>query len=113
MKFKYMHRNDCMADVELDAKNKVTVINKTDVIINRPFGINEKPTLKDLDVFFEERCFPKARANCKQLLNDLGLDFYDPLAIVVKTHGRQWDDYNWIKFEGETLDYETDIKLRD
>jgi len=112
IRFKYMCKNDCVADVEFDSK-KVKVINYTDDIINRPFGLNESPDLEDLEYFLESRCFPRSRANCKQLLRDLGLHCYDPLSICLITHGRQWDDYNWLLFEGEVLDYERDIKLRD
>ena len=114
MKLKYMWKNTCVADMEISiCKKKVSVINYTDNILHRPFGRNNSPTMQDLEDFLESRCFPKARANCKQLLNDLGLQAYDPLDICIATHGRQWDDYNWILFEGEELDYEKDIKLRD
>jgi len=103
-----------MSDVEVDMRNrKVTVINYTDNLINRPFGSIESPTMADLENFLEGRCFPKARANCQQLLLEMGLEHYDPLAIIMKTHGRQWDDYNWILFDGEVFDYEKDIKLRE
>lgn len=101
VKFKVMWRNDIVADVEVDYRSKkVRVINHTDNLIKRPFGINEKPTIKDLDEFLEGRCFPRDRVNCDQLLEDLGLKVYDPLSIVEITHGRQFDDYMWIKFQG-------------
>ena len=113
MKFKYMWKTDCMADVEVDVvRNTVIVTNHTDDLLNRPFGINEAPAMSDFEAFLESRCFPKARANCRQLLADFGLDCYDPLAIVRETKGRQWDDYNWVLFEGEVVDYERDVKLR-
>jgi len=113
MKFKYMQKNECMAVVEVDMKKgTVKVTNFTDDKIQRPFGYTDSPTLEDLEYFLEERCFPKSRANCEQLLKDLGLTHYDPLGICMATYGRQWDDYNWILFEGENLDYEKDIKLR-
>ena len=114
MKLKYMWKNECMADIEVDVlKNIVSVTNYTADPLNRPFGVNESPTMADFERFIENRCFPKARANCGQLLADFGLDHYDPLAIIRHTHGRQWDDFNWILFEGEELDYERDVKLRD
>ena len=114
MKFKYMYKSDCMADVEFNIRNNtVTVLNHTNDLINRPFGRSEHPDMNDLEEFLESRCFPRARANCAQLLADLKLPVYDPPAIVMATYGRQWDDYNWILFEGEEADYDRDVKLRD
>lgn len=115
LKFKYMWKNKVIADVEVNYFAKtVKVINYDDCRIKRPFGIVINPTIEQFEEFLESRCFPRTRYNCKQLLQDLDISFYDPLLIVQKTHGRQLEDYNWIKFEGEDdLDYERDIKLRD
>lgn len=114
LKFKYMWKSNCTADVTADIKNKkITVENYSDDWLMRPFGLNESPTMVDLDEFFESRCFPKSRHNCTQLLADLGLQVYDPLDICLVTRGRQWDDFNWILFEGDDADYERDVKLRD
>ena len=114
MKLKYMWKSKCMADIDVDIiNNKISVVNHTNDLLNKPFGVNEAPTMADFEKFLENRCFPKARSNCKQLLTDFGLSHYDPLAIIKHTHGRQWDDFNWILFEGEDIDYERDVKLRD
>jgi len=109
-----MKHNQVTADVEVDfSAKKVVYQPHTDDIYALPFGVNKKPNVADVSRFFESRCFPQERANCKLLLRDLGLDEYIPLEIVKKTHGRQLEDYCWIKFEGEELDYESDIQLRD
>jgi putative transcriptional regulator len=114
IKFQYMCRDAVMADVTVDRRNRtVTCYNYTENILLRPFGRREKPTLEDYADFMESRCFPRERRNCQQLLADLGLSEYVPLSIVEKTHGRQLEDYCWVKFEGEDLEYERDIKLRD
>ena len=114
LRFKYMERNQVTADVEVDyAAKKVKYTPYTENVYALPFGVRKNPTITDVTRFFESRCFPKERRNCKQLLEDLGLEEYIPLDIVRKTHGRQLEDYCWIKFEGEELDYEKDIKLRD
>jgi hypothetical protein len=113
-KFEYLWRNNVSAVVGYDMKTrKVIVTNFTDDNIKRPFGVRVSPTFEDLERFFESRCFPKERYNLKRLLDDLGLNRYDPFDIVEITHGRQYEDYAWIRFEGEDLDYERDIKLRD
>lgn len=114
IKFDFLCKDRVLATVVADYQAKtVSVQNFTADPIERPFGIRENPTIADLDSFFESRCFPESRYNKKAVLKAIGVDYYDPYLIVQKTHGRQLDDYMWIKFEGEELDYERDIKLRD
>lgn len=112
LKLKVFWKTELVAEIEADA-NKVSVVNYTDDVIKMPFGLKEDITIKDLEEFLEERCFPKERLNCKQLLEDLGLDYYEPLNIIKRTHGSLHDDYMWLQFEGENLDYEREIKIRD
>lgn len=88
----------------------------------RPFGVKQysdnnliRPflkedglvTLEDVEEWIEYRCFPRNRANKKELLEYLGLDLvgYVPLEILRKTHGVMSGDYLWAKFEGEDLAY--------
>ena len=60
--------------------------------------------------FMEGRCFEENNASREFFLMDLGLESYNPWEIVRKTHGFLWDDYMWIRFEGETLTWE-DVNL--
>jgi len=114
LEFRYMWKNKVMTDVVVNyTKNIVTFTNYGSNIFHVAFGVRDTATIKDVNDLFEERVFPKERRNCKQLLRDLELDYYSPFLIITKTHGRMWDDYSWIKFKGEDLDYERDIKLRD
>ena len=114
VRFQYLERDKVTADVEVDyAARSVRYQPYSDDIYALPFGVKTSPNIADFSRFLESRCFPGDRRNCKQLLEDLGLDEYIPLDIVRKTHGRQLEDYCWIRFEGEELDYEKDIKLRD
>jgi len=114
LRFQYMERDQVTADVQVDYETKTVIYTPhTKDIYALPFGTRMNPTIADVSRFFQSRCFPKERRNCKQLLEDLGLEEYNPLEIVKKTHGRQLEDYCWIKFEGEKLDYNRDIKLRD
>ena len=62
-------------------------------------------TVENLNKFFADRCFPKERVNCQQLLDGLGLKEWNPLDIIKLTHGVMWGDTCWIRFEGETLTY--------
>ncbi len=81
----------------------ITIENYTDNLIFRAFGINEHPTWKDYEEFLESRCFPRDRANCKDILNALGLSNigYDPIEIIKKTNGRMADDTMYLEIEND------------
>lgn len=91
----------------------VTFENYTDFVLDLPFGIRTSATVDDLEEFFEDRCFPRERVNAKDLLHDLGLDYYEPELICRKTHGMQFDDFIWLQFSDEPQVCWNDIKLRD
>lgn len=61
--------------------------------------------------YLESRCFPRTRHNADELLKMMGLSHYNPFKIVKVTHGVIFDDYVWLRFEGEDLKYE-DVGLR-
>ena len=49
------------------------------------------------------RCIDKDRPDLMDKLKHMGIDSYNPLAIVKKTHGVSYNDYLWFKFPGETI----------
>lgn len=98
MRLTYMfHRQPCTV-IDLDfLGRRVYVENKTNDLLHRAFGVNEEPEWRDFESFLEERCFPRTRGNCKQILKELGLTDYDPLQIVERTKGRIADDDMWLR----------------
>ena len=48
-------------------------------------------------MFLESRCVPRERDGLQYYLEELGLDEYDPLAIIRKTQGRMAEDNCSIK----------------
>ena len=90
----------------------VNFINYTDDTIDKAFGNQVVVNKSSVYEFLEDRCFPKTRANCKRVLQRLGLDYYDAYLICKKTHGVLWEDFNWIRFDNESVTWE-DVKLRD
>lgn len=99
---------------EIKVKDRdVSFENFIDFPLFLPFGIRTYATYEDLLEYFEDRCFPRERENAKDILNRLGLDFYDPEAICRKTHGQQFDDFVWLQFSDEPQVCWYDIKLRD
>ena len=75
----------------------VCIENRTDYLVKTAFGKNILPTWDDFMEFLEERCVPRERAGIREYLEALGLDEYDPLEIVMRTHGRMAEDDQWIE----------------
>ncbi len=65
--------------------------------LSTAFGVNLTPAWDDLSVLLESRCIPRQRDGLQYYLAELGLDRYDPLAIIRKTEGRMAEDACWIK----------------
>lgn len=109
---KVYNKEDLVSEITVD-REEVSFKNYSDLVIILPFGIKETANYDDLMEFYESRCFPKARVNCKQVLRSLDLDFYDPEMICRKTHGQQFDDFIWLQFSDEPQVRYKDIKMRD
>lgn len=110
--FKAFYKEILLSEVFVDGKD-VKVVHYSDLVIFRPFGVRESVTYQDLLEFYEDRCFPRERVNCKTVLKSIGLDYYDPELICRKTHGVQFDDFVWLQFSDEPQVCWKDIKLRD
>ena len=109
--FKVYFKEDLMAEVWVKGSS-ITFKNYGTNPVWLPFGVHEKATPELLDEFFEDRCFPRERVNCKQLLRTLGIDCYEPELICRKTHGVQFDDFLWIQFSDEPQVTFKEVRLR-
>ena len=67
--------------------------------IKTAFGNNPVPSWEDFQRFLAERCIPRQRAGLREYLEALGLDTYDPLAIIEKTGGHMAEDQQWLSME--------------
>jgi len=106
MQIDYMFKASVCTTIYIDFKNeKINIINKTDDILHRAFGVNEKPSWDDFMTFLKDRCFPESRGDKKMLLQLLGIDSYDPLQIVEKTKGKTCEDNQWMKFKYRSTSY--------
>ena len=92
--------------------NDVSFINYTNDPLKLPFGVKQSVERWEVEDYFEDRCFPRERANCNDILGELGLSCYEPELICRKTWGRQFDDFCWIKFLDEPKVTYEDIRLR-
>lgn len=90
-------------------QEKIAIINRSNDMLHRAFGVNESPTWEDFEFFLEERCFPKSRKYAKQIINGLGLSGgYDPLAIAEATGGRTAEDDMYLTFRTFPKEVPTD-----
>ena len=93
----YMHGDTLCTVIDVDHRNeKVYVKNLTEKPLLTAFGRKGEPTWQDYQLFLTERCFPQSRAHSRQILRDLGLDFFDPESIIQKTRGRIAGDRHWM-----------------
>ena len=109
---KVYSKEELVSEIYVKGTN-VSFVNHTTNVLLLPFGVSDTATVDDLEEFFEDRCFPRERTNCKDILNRLGLDCYEPELICRKTHGLQFDDFIWLQFSDEPQVCWNDIKLRD
>ncbi|MBQ8784235.1 MAG: Hin recombinase [Clostridia bacterium] len=103
MRMNYMFRQKVCTEIYVDFLNrKIFVINRTNDILRRAFGVKTNPTWEDFEDFLLERCFSAERGNKKEILNALGVDSFDPLRIVEATNGRMAEDNQYINFVYES-----------
>ena len=98
-------------DVDTKAKTVSNYKKYTDDWLLWPFSRKDIVTYRMFLGFLESRCPERNRDNIKELLDNWGLVEFDPLGIVRKTHGLMFDDWTWIRFEGEEITYD-EIKVR-
>ncbi len=98
LRLDFMQKQKVCTKIYVDYRNKkVKIINMTDDILHRAFGVNENPDWNDYCAFLEERCFPESRSFAKKILEELEItSSYDPLAIIEKTQGRMAEDNQYI-----------------
>ena len=99
MRLDFMFKQKVCTEIYVDFEHKqIKIINRTNDIMKRAFGVNEKPTWEDFESFLEERCFPNSRALKKTILQRIGVDSYDPLQILELNKGRTAEDNQYINF---------------
>lgn len=97
MIIRFYNKDTLESTIYADFKKKeVRVENHTEDILHLAFGINTNPAWEDFEEFLEDRCPPRTRANIKEILEDLGLSYYEPIDICEKTNGRTEEDNGWM-----------------
>lgn len=104
LEFDYMYLDKCCATVEIQGGTAKVTKTYTDVVMLLPFGeVLETSDADRIQRFFEYRCFPKSRANCRELVDELGFGNigFDAKTIALSQHGYMCDDCFWLRFPEE------------
>lgn len=101
----YVYNKDELLSHVIVKDNHVSVENFTKSRLFTPFLIDNVTTTTVIQ-FFKNRCFEPTRPDKRELLQRLGLETYNAIEIVKKTHGMMAEDYCWVKFAGEDISYE-------
>ena len=114
--FSVLWKNELVADVSISEdetgfKTLNYIRRYTEDVGKQPFG-GIRLDLARVYEFLEGRWFERARPDVQEQLEYLGLSEYNPWEIVKKTHGVMFEDFIWVRFEGEALTWE-DVKIRD
>ena len=112
LKFEFYEKDKLCTRVFVNySSGVVDVENFTDDVIEQAFG-NRKVCIEDVDDFFRSRIFAETRVDKDTLLGMLGLKVYDPEVICRKTHGMLVHDFNWVKFDDDSISYNDIAKIR-
>ena len=99
MRLDFMFKQKVCTEIYVDFEHKqIKIINRTNDIMKRAFGVKENPTWEDFESFLEARCFPNSRAMKKTILQRIGVDSYDTLQILELNKGRTAEDNQYINF---------------
>lgn len=95
--YRYYYNKTLCSTIYADfTTERVAAENATSEIIHTAFGNNAEPNWNDFLDFLEERCVPRTRIGINNILQEMGLDEYDPIRIVEKTQGRMAEDKQWL-----------------
>lgn len=115
MHIQIFEQTELMAELSYDPNTNTVSDYKcyTTNPLAKPFG-DRVPDGDCLLSFLEWRCWDRNRPDIDRILTQLGLHEYNPLTIVLKTHGLKHCDYLWLKFDTDDEDLTYDkIKIRD
>ena len=101
--FTLMWRDEPTADLKISGDD--VILERYTTNPAKQLFYADRISLFELGEILTTRCWEENRSGIDELLNLIGLDTYDPYAIVRRTHGLMAQDPIWFRFEGEKLTY--------
>lgn len=71
--------------------------------VKTAFGHNRKPAWEQYHEFLASRCIPAERSGLREYLEAIGVEEYDPLAIIRITKGKMAEDEQWLDIEEDIV----------
>lgn len=99
------------ADIIINGDKTVEYFKLTNEPMKAPFAFNY-PTYEQVMNFIKTRCVTQARDNIAEYLESLGLEQYDPIEIIKKTHGAMAHDFMWFKIDNEEITWK-EVAIRE
>ena len=78
--------------------------------IKQPFN-GDILTVERFYRFLKDRCYEDGRGDLQEILEMAGLSSNNPYEWVKISHGVTWEDFWWVKFEGEEITWD-DVRVR-
>lgn len=110
-KFKIKWKDDVVAEVIM-SQTEFKVVQNTRHQRSVFYKPDSEVTRKDVVAFVRRQIFDEHNANAINILKELGMEMFSSWGVFRKTHGISDRNRFWVEFEGESLNYEKDIKTR-
>lgn len=111
MEFTVMHMDEPVAHVRIsEDKKQVSIKKMVPDSYKQPFCGDREDIFRVYD-FLESRCYENGRADLAEILEAAGMRENNPWEWVKRTHGVVYDDFIWLRFPGENLEWK-DVAVR-
>lgn len=112
MVYHIMHMDIPLIDIETDSKHRVIAYKKLvpDSCRMQPF-CGDNIHAKRLYDFLKDRCYDDKRSDLPDILAAHGMTTNDPYTWCRKTHGVTYEDFFWIKYDDEEIEWK-DVRVR-
>lgn len=101
-KFDYMYEDNVMSTVTVYKDGTVDEVDYTDINV---FKANCE-SIEDVELLFSTMIFDEGRPDKDEILENLGIPFYDPYLIVRVTKGLMASSCQWVRFEGDEITWQ-------
>lgn len=111
MFFTVMYKDEPVTEVYLsDDKKTVRIKKLIPDSIRQPFS-GQKLDLERVYNFLKGRCYEDGRADLPEILKQAGLSENNPWKWCRISHGVTYEDFFWIRFEDEDIQWK-DVRVR-
>lgn len=110
LQFTVYSKNTPVSSVIIENNKVINITPHTDNLLLKPFPDNS--SLEGIVLFLKSRCYEDGRSDLKKLLAQFDMTDNDPIEWCKKTHGINYSDFYWIKFNNEEITWD-EVKLRD